>query len=72
MEFDFSALNRRIIERFNTRKAFAAACGLPIESLNRILDGQVPFTFSEIIKASELLGIPGNEITKYFFTPKVR
>lgn len=72
MEFDFAALNRRIIERFNTRKAFAAALGLPMEKLNSILDDQVPFTFSEIIKAAELLHIPGDEIIKYFFTPKVR
>lgn len=72
MEFDFAMLNLRIADKFGGRKIFAAALDLPTEKLNEILDDQVPFTFSEIIKASELLNIPGDEIIKYFFTPKVR
>ena len=72
MEFDFAALNRRIAERFETRGAFAVALGLPVEKLNRILDDQVHFTFSENINGSELLSIPSDEVIKYFFTPKVR
>lgn len=72
MEFDFAALNRRIAEKFGTREAFAIGLGLSKEKLNKILGDQAPFTFSEIIKASELLGIPGDEIITYFFTPKVR
>lgn len=72
MEFDFAALNQRIAERFDARETFAAALNLSIEKLNKILDDQIPFTFSEIIKAAELLEIPGDEIIKYFFTPKVR
>lgn len=72
MEFDFAILEKRIAKVVGPRKAFAAALGLPVEKLNKILDGQVPFTFSEIIKATELLDIPGDEVIKYFFTPKVR
>jgi plasmid maintenance system antidote protein VapI len=72
MEFDFAILNRRIVEKFHDRRNFAAALGLPVEKLNKILDDQIHFTFSEIIKASELLDIPGDEIVNYFFTPKVR
>lgn len=72
MEFDFAELNQRIAERFDEREAFAAALHLHTQKLDKILDGQVPFTFSEIIQASKLLSIPGDEIIKYFFTPKVR
>lgn len=72
MEFDFAALNRRIVERFGTREALAAELSLSAEKLNKILGAQIPFTFSEIIKISKLLDIPGEEIISYFFTPKVR
>jgi hypothetical protein len=72
MEFDLTVLNRRITEKVGKREAFAAALSLTPRKLTKILDGQIPFTFSEIIKAAELLDIPGDEIIKYFFTPKVR
>lgn len=72
MEFDFAVLDRRIEKRFDTRQAFAAALDLSAEKFDRILNGQTSFTFSEIIKAAELLDIPGDEIITYFFTPKVR
>ena len=72
MEFDFTMLNLRIAEKFSTRETFADALGLSKEKLSRILDDQIHFTFSEIVKSAELLSIAENEIIEYFFTPKVR
>ena len=72
MEFDFTALNKRIATSFGKHEPFAIALGLSAEKLNKILSNQIAFTFSELIKAAKLLDIPEGEIIKYFFTPKVR
>ena len=72
MEFDFSKLLGRIIEKFGTRSAFAAAMGLAESALSNRLSGKTHFDADEIYLASQLLDIEPQDISVYFFTPKVR
>lgn len=72
MEFDFSKLLGRIIEKFGTRSAFAEAMGLAESALSNRLNGKMHFSADEIYLACRLLDIDAQEIPVYFFTPKVR
>lgn len=72
VEFDYSKLVGRIIEKYGTRRRFGKTLGVSNTTLYERLSNRLPFTQDEIIKSIELLDIPHNEITKYFFTPKVR
>lgn len=72
MDFDFTKLRWRIVERFRTQEDFAYAAELPPEYLAALLNNRLPFSTTDIVKASNLLDIPGKEIDTYFFTPKVR
>jgi hypothetical protein len=71
MEFDFSKLLGRIIEKYGTRGAFATAMGLAESALSYRLNNKIHFGAEEIYLACQLLDIPGADIPAYFFTPKV-
>lgn len=72
--FDFSKLRGRIVEKFGTCAAFAAAVGLQAPALSDRLNNRVQIDAEEIILWSrpEMLDIPAEEIHVYFLTPKVR
>lgn len=72
MEVDYSKLIGRIVEKFGTRAAFAAAMGMKPEVLCRRLNNRSDWNIGEYIKACELLDIPATEMGAYFFTPKLR
>lgn len=74
MEFDFSKLVGRIIEKFGTRAAFAAAAGFKESALSYRLNNKVSFTLDEIYRIiqPDLLDIAPSEVPVYFFVPKVR
>lgn len=74
MKFDFSKLRGRIVEKFGTCAAFAAAAGFTEPTLSAKLNNKSMFTMVEIhtIIQPELLDIPADEIGVYFFTPEVR
>lgn len=72
MDFDFSKLLGRIIEKFGTRSAFATAMDLADSALSNRINNKVPFDAAEIYLACELLGIEPQDIPAYFFTVKVR
>ena len=72
MEFDFSKLLGRIVEKFGTRSAFATAIGMTDPSLSNRLNNKISFDMEEIYQACEALDIQPEEIGAYFFTPKVR
>lgn len=71
LEFDFSKLQGRIIEKFGTRSAFAAAWGVADSFLSSRLNNKVYFDTPEIYEICELLDIQAEEIPVYFFTVKV-
>lgn len=72
MSFSYKKLKGRIIEKFDTLGKFAEALGIDATYLSRKLGGDVAFSQKEIVKWSELLDIPENEIGLYFFVIEVQ
>lgn len=73
MEYDFSKLRGRIIEKFGSIRAFAKAYGLSYVTMSNKLNGKVGISSDDIVKMSkpELLDIPPAEYHLYFFVIKV-
>lgn len=74
MNFDFSKLRGRIVEKFGTCENFAAAVGSTKATVSAKLNNRVKITGQDIIKWSrpEILDIAADEYGLYFFTPEVR
>lgn len=72
VEFDYSKLKGRIVEKYGSRSAFAAAIAMNDEQLSRRLNNHTAIKAEELILFAEKLGIHKTEIYSYFFTPKVR
>lgn len=70
-EFDYSKLKGRIKEVCDTQSNFAEKLGMSEQVLSKRLQNQVQFDSSEIHRIVEILNIPKDEITNYFFTEKV-
>ena len=60
-------LRGRIVEKFRSQSAFAAAMGWYESRLSAKLNGKSQWTFNEVMKACELLEIPVDEAHLYFF-----
>jgi len=73
VEYDFSKLRGRIIEKFGSIRAFAKAYGLSYVTMSNKLNGKVGISSDDIVKMSkpELLDIPPAEYHLYFFVIKV-
>ena len=71
MIFDHSKLIGKIKEKYPNREDLAKQIPLSANSLSKKLNNKVPFNSPEIYRMVELLGISGNEICVYFFTPNV-
>lgn len=74
LEFDFSKLRGRIIERYGTCADFAKAMGKGATWLSDRLLSKTPWDLEEIAQVCqpEFLDIPNEKIHVYFFTLKVR
>lgn len=74
MEFDYSKLLGRIIEKFGSQRNFAFAVGKSENAISKKLNQQMAITTDDIKEWSkpELLDIEQCKIGKYFFTPKVQ
>lgn len=74
MRFDFSKLRGRIIEKFGTYANFAAAVGYGAPVISAKLSNQCRISMADIYKwiQPQVLDIPPEEISVYFFTPEVR
>lgn len=72
MEFDFSKLSGRIVEKYGTRSAFATAAGRTSSWLSARLNNSTQWSPDEIFEVSrpELLDIPPEQFHTYFFKPK--
>ena len=70
--YDYSVLNGKIIEKFGSKRKFAAALGTSEHSISMKLNGKQPWKQSEIGKACNLLSINPKDIHKYFFALKVQ
>lgn len=71
MEFDFSKLRGRIVEKYNSQAEFSRVLGVVPLTVSRKVNGETPFTSTEITKWCDKLEIPTDEIQTYFFTEKV-
>ena len=73
MQFDYSKLRGRIIEKFGSIKAFAEAYGLTSVTMSNKLNNKVTISTDDIVRMSEpeFLDIPPSEYHTYFFAPKV-
>lgn len=68
VEFDYSKLLGRIVEKYGTRQAFARAYGISDGGLNMKLGNKRPFTQAEIYRCMDLLDIKNP--SEYFFKLK--
>lgn len=70
-DMDYTELIVLIKKNGFTQKSVAKAVNLTESHFSRKLSGEYPFTQIEIQKLCEMLKIRGEDIAKYFFTPKV-
>jgi transcriptional regulator with XRE-family HTH domain len=67
LKFDYSKLKGKIKEIYDTQINFAKAMNLSEKTISDKLNNKIFFGQDEIIKACELLQIPFEEISLYFF-----
>ena len=72
MNYDYSKLEGRIVEKCGTRKKFGEKLNVSERTLSLKLNNKLSWKQSEINKAIDILEIPENEIHMYFFTQKVQ
>lgn len=72
MSFDYSKLLGKIVEVYGTQQKFSDAMNLSERSISLKLNGKTGWKQSEIVQASNLLGIPAELISQYFFVQKVQ
>lgn len=70
-QFDYSALEGRIKQYYDTQENFANAIPMARSSLNQKLNGNADFTSQNIYRMCQLLKISSTEINEYFFKLKV-
>lgn len=72
MEFDYSKLRGRIVEKFKRQSVFAKKMSWSERTLSLKLNGKVYWKQPEIDLACKLLEINTAEIPVYFFTHKIQ
>lgn len=71
INYDYSKLRGRIKEKFGTQENFAEAIKIGTVSLSKRLNCSLEFSQNEINRAVDVLSIPRESITEYFFTIEV-
>ena len=71
IQFDYSKLRGRIVEKCGTQKAFAESLGISEGTLTSKLLGYTYFSQDEVFRTQEILDIDPIKIALYFFTAKV-
>ncbi|GGP07913.1 DUF739 family protein [Oceanobacillus neutriphilus] len=72
MNFNYSSLYNKIVEKYGSKHNFAKAAGLSEKSITLKLDGKDEWKQDEIANTIELLEIDSSEIPQYFFNYKVQ
>lgn len=70
LKFDYSALEGKIKQYYDTQDKFASKIPMARSTLNQKIQTGGDFTSKNIYKMCELLYIDLEEIGIYFFTPK--
>lgn len=71
MDFDFSKLRGRIVEKYGSYAAFFRLLNITDIQASKKLNGKAQFRPKDIIQWSRLLDIGSQDIGVYFFTIKV-
>lgn len=71
MEFDYSKLKGRIVEKFGTVGHFCEAYGISEVIMSKKLNNKSNFTTDNVVNMSNLLGINIDEIGMFFYAKKV-
>lgn len=71
MSFEYNRLKGRIVEKVGSQKALAEKLGISEIAFSKKINGINRFSSDDIIKITEILNIPKEDIGDYFFTPKV-
>lgn len=67
MNFNYTILYSKIIEKYGSQYSFAKEIGLSERSISLKLNGKVGWKQAEIARAIEILEIDSSEIPRYFF-----
>ena len=62
----YAPLCNEIRKKFRTMKAFAEAVGIHPSTLSSKLNGKTSWSFGEVAKSCEVLGIPLADAPEYF------
>lgn len=71
MAFDFRKLKGRIIEKYGSQTEFVRAFGVSENTFSMKMNNKVRFTTDDIVKISDMLDIPKDDVGEYFFTLRV-
>lgn len=72
LQYDYSKLKGRIIEKLGSQHKFAKSMSLTEKTISSKLNNEVFWKQNEISKACDILDIKEDEIKKYFFKLKVQ
>lgn len=67
MPYEYNKLRGRIVEKYGTQEKFAEALGITKQWLSVKMTGKSPFNQKEMRQWCDLLDIPDDEISNYFF-----
>lgn len=70
MNYDFSKLRGKIVEKYGNITSFSSKLDVSVATLSLKLRGRRSFSNREIEQCIELLGIDRSQISEYFFKPK--
>ena len=70
VNYDYSKLRGRIVEKYGTVTAFSEALGSNVNTVLSKLNGTTGWKMQDIESSLSLLDISRDEIGLYFFTPK--
>lgn len=71
MEFDYSKLRGRIVEKFGSIEAFSSETSITNISVSKKLNNKVPISRADMIEWSKLLEIPVEEYGLFYCTEKL-
>lgn len=72
MSYDYSKLKGRIVEKYGNNAKFAKDMNWSEKTLSCKLNNKVAWRQPEIVRAIQLLSLKEEDITGYFFKPKVQ
>ncbi|AXF53444.1 Cro-like receptor [Streptococcus phage 115] len=67
MNYNYSKLKGRIIEKYGSQGSFAKAIGITQPTTSFKINGKASWNQDEIVKAIEVLGLSKDDIVEYFF-----